>query len=73
MLVQARYLSVQGKGPILGEQDLRINITTDKYSKTLTIHDSGVGMTKQELISNLGTIARSGSKVSLVGFAIAAS
>uniref|UniRef100_A0A6A7FR49 Heat shock protein 75 kDa n=2 Tax=Hirondellea gigas TaxID=1518452 RepID=A0A6A7FR49_9CRUS len=59
---KARYLSVQGEGPILGESDLLVSITTDKYTKTLTIQDSGVGMTKEELISNLGTIARSGSK-----------
>merc|ERR1719328_768592 len=39
-----------------------INITTDKADRTLAIQDSGVGMTKQEMIDNLGTIARSGSK-----------
>ncbi|KAA0202987.1 hypothetical protein HAZT_HAZT003045 [Hyalella azteca] len=61
--MQARYESVQGKGAVLGEKDLRISISTDKYNKTLTIQDSGIGMTKEELISNLGTIARSGSKV----------
>merc|ERR550534_3421827 len=39
-----------------------ITINTDKAEKTLTIQDNGVGMTQEELISNLGTIARSGSK-----------
>jgi len=39
-----------------------INISTDKALRTLTIQDSGVGMSKQEMIDNLGTIARSGSK-----------
>jgi len=61
-LEKARYLSVEGTGAILDTEDLRINITTDKYAKTLIIQDSGVGMTKEDLIANLGTIARSGSK-----------
>ncbi|KAJ9599038.1 hypothetical protein L9F63_010495, partial [Diploptera punctata] len=42
---------------------LEIHIATDKQNRTLTIQDTGVGMTKEELISNLGTIARSGSKM----------
>ena len=39
-----------------------ISISTDKVHRTLTIQDTGVGMTRQEMIDNLGTIARSGSK-----------
>jgi HSP90 family molecular chaperone len=42
---------------------LQIRITADEQAKTLTIEDTGVGMTREELVSNLGTIARSGSKV----------
>ena len=41
---------------------LEIRITTDEASNTLTITDTGIGMTKDEMISHLGTIARSGSK-----------
>jgi len=43
-------------------QPLEINIVTDPVARTLTVTDNGIGMTRDELISNLGTIARSGSK-----------
>ncbi len=41
---------------------LEVNVTTDDKAKTITIHDAGIGMTRAELIENLGTIAHSGSK-----------
>ena len=41
--------------------ELKITLTPDQIARTLTIGDNGVGMTKEELESNLGTIARSGS------------
>ncbi|XP_059483061.1 heat shock protein 75 kDa, mitochondrial isoform X2 [Neocloeon triangulifer] len=47
------------------ESALEIKIETDKQNRTFTIQDSGIGMTKEELIQNLGTIARSGSKAFL--------
>ncbi|XP_043255835.1 heat shock protein 75 kDa, mitochondrial [Colletes gigas] len=48
-----------------GDRSLEIHIATDKQNRILTIQDTGIGMTREELISNLGTIARSGSKAFL--------
>ncbi len=45
-----------------GADNYEILIETDKEARTLTITDNGVGMTKEELVSHLGTIAKSGSK-----------
>lgn len=45
--------------------ELKISITADKTAKTIKIIDNGIGMTKEEVINNIGTIARSGSKAFL--------
>ncbi len=49
--------------------DLEINVTTDDKAKTITIQDFGIGMTRAELVENLGTIAHSGSKAFLKSLA----
>ncbi len=56
-----RYLAITKKG-LLGEQkELSINVRVSKKKKFIEIEDNGIGMSRQELIDNLGTIARSGT------------
>jgi len=47
------------------DPDLKIRISFDKDARTLTIADNGIGMDRQELLDNLGTIARSGTRAFL--------
>ena len=57
-----RYQSLTNKDVLGAEPHLRIRIIPDKTNKTLTLWDTGIGMTKADMINNLGTIARSGTK-----------
>ena len=55
-----RYLAAQN--PDLLQEELKITITTNKEKKLLIIQDNGIGMNREDLIQNLGTIARSGTE-----------
>ncbi len=55
------YRSLTDKKVKVNKDDLRINLAFDKDKRTITITDNGCGMTEEELESNLGTIAKSGS------------
>lgn len=55
------YMSLQSGDTGIKRSDFHIDIAADKEARTITITDNGIGMTKEELESNLGTIAKSGS------------
>ncbi len=61
-LDKLRYEAIARPELLEGAPDLTITITPDKDRKTLTIADTGIGMSEQELVENLGTIAKSGTQ-----------
>ena len=56
-----RYEALSTKGLLGSEKDLKINIRVSKKNRIIEIEDNGIGMSRQDLIDNLGTIARSGT------------
>lgn len=57
-----RYLSQQDSSLVKGDADFKIVVSIDKEKRLLSITDNGIGMNKEDLIENLGTIARSGTQ-----------
>lgn len=61
-LNRIRFEMLTNKDVLDPKAELAIRITPDKEARTLTIQDTGIGMTKDEIIENLGTIAQSGAR-----------
>jgi len=57
-----RFEALANEGMYAGDSDLSIHIEFDKEAKTLTISDNGIGMSREEVVDNIGTIANSGTK-----------
>ena len=56
-----RFTALEDASVYGDDTDLHIRLSVDKENKTLTISDNGIGMTKDEAIEHLGTIAKSGT------------
>ncbi|MFA5522480.1 MAG: molecular chaperone HtpG [Castellaniella sp.] len=57
-----RFEAIDDPALMEGDAELRIRVEFDKDARTITIDDNGIGMSRDEIIANLGTIARSGTK-----------
>ncbi|HVJ62907.1 MAG TPA: molecular chaperone HtpG, partial [Tahibacter sp.] len=57
-----RFEALANPSLVEGDAELRIEISIDPDARTLTLRDNGIGMTRDEVIDNIGTIARSGTR-----------
>ena len=60
-LDKIRFLSLTDKSALAATEELSIKIKADKENNILHVTDTGIGMTKDDLVKNLGTIAKSGT------------
>jgi len=56
-----RFIATQNP-ELIGDAELTVELVADKFTNTLTIRDNGIGMSREDVVDNLGTIARSGTK-----------
>lgn len=56
-----RFLALTNNGLYEGDAGLKITVEVDEVAKTITVSDNGIGMTRDEVVENLGTIAKSGT------------
>jgi molecular chaperone HtpG len=64
-LDRLRFLAIADDAVYEGDSDLRIELEVDEEQGTLTVRDNGIGMNRDDVIENIGTIARSGTKAFL--------
>src|SRR5271166_6452484 len=57
-----RFEALTNKDLFENDADLKIRVGFDKAARTLTVADNGIGMSREEVIANIGTIARSGTR-----------
>ena len=57
-----RFEALTNNGLFESDADLKIRVSFDKAARTITIADNGIGMSREEVIANIGTIARSGTR-----------
>ena len=61
-LDQLRFVAIQDDSIYAGDSELRIEIELDEKAGTLTVRDNGIGMNREEVMENIGTIAKSGTR-----------
>lgn len=57
-----RFKALENNSLFENDPDLRVRVSVDKDANTITVSDNGIGMTRDEVMANLGTIAKSGTK-----------